>query len=207
MSREAAFLVFFCLFSVVYTHAGSSSLRASQNRRRSKSERETPWSCATQKNYSLSLSLSLSLSRVSRSSTAEVCRAFVVRMSSSPFSTRSSRREECVLFYVSKRFEKRLRNTHNFFRPPHVACEKFFPKERLWWEFFFSLRHLLWVSSQISPPRDLKRRANAEREKNGCWIIIGRARLSRVFIQRLIYEFASFERERGYFFESTYIYI
>jgi len=72
--------------------------------------------------------------------------------------------EECVLFYIETLW-KTFRNTHNFFRPPHVACEKFFPKEGL-------LRVLLQSSplalgvSQISP-RDLKRHANIEREKTG----------------------------------------
>ena len=197
MYREAlAFWFFFRLFSVVYTRGGLLCARVIVVVKRVR-ERDSVVMCHPKKR--LSLSLSLAYRWVAQQKFA----AFVVRISSSPFSKRSSRRGVMSALLLSKRFEK-LEKHPQIFSPTPCRMWKVFP-ERGTSESSSSVFTTLWVS-QISPPRDLKRHANAEREKNGCWITVGRARLSCVFIQRLIYEFASFERERIFLWVDIYIY-
>ena len=119
---RGGFLVFFCLFSVVYTRGLLLCARVIVGVKR---VRERLCGHVPPKKTTLSLS------RAYRWVAQQKFAAFVVRISSSPFSKRSSRRGVMSALLLSKRFEKLLRNTHNFFRPPHVACEKFFPKEGL----------------------------------------------------------------------------
>ena len=139
VSRGFGFLFFFSSL-LCRLHAGWSSLRES-HRRREKSERERLCGHVPPKKTTLSLSLSLAYRWVAQQKFA----AFVVRISSSPFSKRSSRRGVMSALFIYRNALKNSRNTHKFFRPPHVACEKFFPKEGLLRVLLQSSHHLLWV--------------------------------------------------------------